>query len=342
MTVVRTDYSSLATPALIDLLFQDEDRVPVEHIDEITRRGPSLIPLLREILCCDDYWYEGQRGEFWIELHTVTILSRLGDPVILNDLVPRILTSCFADYDWLTERWADVFAGFGVAAVDPLLAMLNQHRGAFRDGTDYSAARIEAVRSLAFIAFDHAEAYPKVVGWYKEQLCDPAEDDREMLTAIAAPLLLLADRNTSASRTEKAAGAEALRTALRRGAIDTTQTGSLTEMVRAANSTASKRYFRRWLHQFHTPEQIAFRASIWATADPHRQIDQLRESGAVLIGSPPFPPPLTSSYPGADRSLELARSATSPNASRAPRVGRNDPCPCGSGRKFKKCCDTVA
>lgn len=21
-----------------------------------------------------------------------------------------------------------------------------------------------------------------------------------------------------------------------------------------------------------------------------------------------------------------------------PRVGRNDPCPCGSGRKFKKCC----
>ena len=23
----------------------------------------------------------------------------------------------------------------------------------------------------------------------------------------------------------------------------------------------------------------------------------------------------------------------------APTVGRNEPCPCGSGRKFKKCCD---
>jgi len=23
---------------------------------------------------------------------------------------------------------------------------------------------------------------------------------------------------------------------------------------------------------------------------------------------------------------------------RPPRVGRNDPCPCGSGKKFKKCC----
>ncbi|HRF11915.1 MAG TPA: SEC-C metal-binding domain-containing protein, partial [Candidatus Accumulibacter phosphatis] len=21
-----------------------------------------------------------------------------------------------------------------------------------------------------------------------------------------------------------------------------------------------------------------------------------------------------------------------------PKVGRNDPCPCGSGRKFKRCC----
>ncbi|HYC56751.1 MAG TPA: YchJ family protein [Candidatus Binatia bacterium] len=26
----------------------------------------------------------------------------------------------------------------------------------------------------------------------------------------------------------------------------------------------------------------------------------------------------------------------------SPKVGRNDPCPCGSGRKFKKCCDRAA
>ena len=25
-------------------------------------------------------------------------------------------------------------------------------------------------------------------------------------------------------------------------------------------------------------------------------------------------------------------------APRGPRVGRNDPCPCGSGRKYKRCC----
>ena len=31
--------------------------------------------------------------------------------------------------------------------------------------------------------------------------------------------------------------------------------------------------------------------------------------------------------------------ATPPaGAPAGPRVGRNDPCPCGSGKKFKKCC----
>jgi hypothetical protein len=30
-----------------------------------------------------------------------------------------------------------------------------------------------------------------------------------------------------------------------------------------------------------------------------------------------------------------------PVVHRAERVGRNDPCPCGSGRKFKKCCATI-
>ena len=27
-----------------------------------------------------------------------------------------------------------------------------------------------------------------------------------------------------------------------------------------------------------------------------------------------------------------------PNVNKGPKVGRNDPCPCGSKQKFKKCC----
>jgi SEC-C motif domain protein len=32
------------------------------------------------------------------------------------------------------------------------------------------------------------------------------------------------------------------------------------------------------------------------------------------------------------------RSGPAPLKSTAPKVGRNDPCPCGSGKKFKHCC----
>ncbi len=41
------------------------------------------------------------------------------------------------------------------------------------------------------------------------------------------------------------------------------------------------------------------------------------------------------SYSGpADGEVEDARAP----AKAGPRIGRNDPCPCGSGKKYKKCC----
>jgi preprotein translocase subunit SecA len=43
------------------------------------------------------------------------------------------------------------------------------------------------------------------------------------------------------------------------------------------------------------------------------------------------------------RSQQLASSgepSASPMLSRGRRIGRNDPCPCGSGKKYKKCCGT--
>jgi len=36
---------------------------------------------------------------------------------------------------------------------------------------------------------------------------------------------------------------------------------------------------------------------------------------------------------------EVQRLLNPPKPKQAdPKVGRNDPCPCGSGKKFKKCC----
>jgi uncharacterized protein len=36
--------------------------------------------------------------------------------------------------------------------------------------------------------------------------------------------------------------------------------------------------------------------------------------------------------------FRFGTGASTPHMRTAPKVGRNDPCPCGSGKKFKKCC----
>jgi tetratricopeptide (TPR) repeat protein len=67
-----------------------------------------------------------------------------------------------------------------------------------------------------------------------------------------------------------------------------------------------------------------------------------RPSPAPL--SPPAPQPRTESRtgwvgtPGEGRVMPAVLPAGRVLPSTARRVGRNDPCPCGSGKKFKKCC----
>jgi hypothetical protein len=51
------------------------------------------------------------------------------------------------------------------------------------------------------------------------------------------------------------------------------------------------------------------------------------------------PAPGTDRYPPAVGSPKAVTGAlSSPYIREAPKVGRNDPCPCGSGHKYKTCC----
>jgi uncharacterized protein YecA (UPF0149 family) len=52
-------------------------------------------------------------------------------------------------------------------------------------------------------------------------------------------------------------------------------------------------------------------------------------------------------HASASATQSMAKAAQTPEPPRtvvreAPKVGRNDPCPCGSGLKYKKCCGVAA
>jgi len=64
----------------------------------------------------------------------------------------------------------------------------------------------------------------------------------------------------------------------------------------------------------------------------HPQVNDFRTpapGGPAAGGKPPRPAPSLSAGPSAP---------AAPQPASGPKVGRNDPCPCGSGKKYKKCC----
>jgi len=61
-------------------------------------------------------------------------------------------------------------------------------------------------------------------------------------------------------------------------------------------------------------------------------IDEMK-SWAWDTRSRPVPPPHADPYVN-----RYGEPAQTPMVHAAPKVGRNDPCPCGSGKKYKKCC----
>ncbi|MGO9124867.1 MAG: SEC-C metal-binding domain-containing protein [Terriglobales bacterium] len=53
-----------------------------------------------------------------------------------------------------------------------------------------------------------------------------------------------------------------------------------------------------------------------------------------------YQPPLTAAYRyfRAQRETYAGTTFTHEPRHNAPKVGRNEPCPCGSGKKYKRCC----
>ena len=75
--------------------------------------------------------------------------------------------------------------------------------------------------------------------------------------------------------------------------------------------------------------------------DLHRMAQAQHAEMAPLAGGRPAASAARGAAdPGAESAMNAALAAAHAQPSRrdAPKVGRNDPCPCGSGKKYKKCC----
>jgi hypothetical protein len=301
------DYAEMATPELIDLLFKEEDRAPLQHIEELVRRGEEAAAPLREILRDEGYWYEGQGGRYWIVVHALAVVCAMKDEQALPDLIEMVPHAYFSNHEDAIEILPAALAKFGEKAVEPFIEFIDDHRGAFRDNPDYSHCRHDFSAALTRIALQEKTVHRRVADYLCNLFTDPEEDDVAFLSFSAAhPIALDRER-----------GIEALQAAYQRGAISEAINGRYKDFVKSLDDPGADVFhdLETDLFDFYNPQAIR-----------ERQIERAARKEEPL-------------YWGIEKSTPT-RYAVSPEGeiTRPEKVGRNDPCSCGSGKKYKKCC----
>ena len=83
--------------------------------------------------------------------------------------------------------------------------------------------------------------------------------------------------------------------------------------LRSLRSRARRPWDDPW--KFYEPEAIALRQKRWAEEDARTAADEFQDDDVFEDDE-----------------------AAMPYVRELPKIGRNDHCPCGSGKKYKKCC----
>jgi hypothetical protein len=147
-----TDYEKMTTAELIDLLFEDEDRVSEQHIMELISRGDEAAAPLRGFLTNEDFWYEGRDGDHWILVHAIVILSALRDEKAFPDLIEMVPHAYFSNHHAVIQILPAALAEYGEKGIEPYTNRITELRGAYRDNPDFSGVRHTYSEALTRIA----------------------------------------------------------------------------------------------------------------------------------------------------------------------------------------------
>lgn len=308
---------------LVDLLIRDEDRAPRNLIDECARRGDEMIELLRDAYGAADADdgpveydengdFEQEAGRWWLTLHAAHILGLMSNEasaLLLADYMRRISKDDDQDMqDWLAGRWPALFANKPPVAGDALLALAE-------DRTHDWYIRVEALS--ARVAYAQRQGSNELERELR-RVGEIAANEREQwdMRLFAANLLLDFPRPQYRELLQKLA-----RRQKGLGAVFSSQ--NVSEALARGADLPPWNDFQSDPWQFYEPQQIAERQMRWAEETSEAEdldADWLDDDKEYDIGKPSF------------------TMIDQPVVRATPKVGRNDPCPCGSGKKYKKCC----
>jgi len=305
------DLAALTPSALVELLLRDEDRAPRAVIDRCAEFGEEMAEYLRARVDDERAWRSDvSAGEWWLLLHTAMILGLIASEsagLVLVQLMRRMsLVEHDSLQDWLAGHWPALFANKPAAAVEAGRALCE-------DKTIDWYIRCQAADVVVDTAA-RAGAKPleRELDWLAARVSDDADNWDFRISAANALLdfprkrhhRLLVDMAEKEAARAEVDGWMGVHISL--DDVDVAFEQNL-------DMPSWRRHNDPW--RFYTRGSIAGRQDRWA-----------EESARSKQDTPDFDD---------DRFLE---APAIPYIRPAEKIGRNDPCPCGSGKKYKKCC----
>jgi hypothetical protein len=317
------EFAALSDDALLGLLATEGDALPRAAVDEVVRRADRMVGPLTAI--CEDAraWEDTEGAPFWRQVHGALILGAIGGERALPGLLAALRNACEHEVDWVELELPAMLGRIGRPAIAGLLAVA-------RDRDEEYYARVLAFECLAGIAARNEAERSALLDTIRALVEREKDED---VRGLAALELLHFARPTDlafflaeAKRQERMGGGPA---------ADLT-----VSVVRASYAIGPdlESYERDWL-EFYDEDAIAERRARFAEEDRALASGDSDGGGADDGDAPREGGGLTLDE------LEERDALVSPSSEPVaepvvPRskVGRNEPCPCGSGAKFKRCC----
>jgi len=311
----------------VALLFQRSMRIAPEEVQTLLALphdtlAADLRAILRHAVERFDL-YKAAEEEDWqweamsAPMHAILLLSELPSrenlDAILSFMAIEDEPLRFHLGDHLTEYMWEPVAKLALAHFDRLAEFV-------RTQCPDTYSRVAAAEGMNRVAWTWPEHAPAVAQWYKEQLihfaqlpdCDPALDE----TAVAALIADCLDHGWSDLLPE-------IETLFEMDRVDPGYSGDW------------EKVYREMLH----PRYRRTRQTVLPLAERYADMlqveENIRQRMAQEVGAPLKVP---------DRGLldydfsPPYKPTVQPAVRASAKVGRNDPCPCGSGKKYKKCC----
>jgi len=299
-------YSSIE---LYDLVFEYDDRLPLTVIDEFVHREQEMLPLMAKYTDEHGNWIvvdDDESEELWPLLHHIFILGKMRSQEAARQLLVY-LTNQNKDifdsrWDWVSAYWPALFDSKTEFVKQELMALITDSDS--EDDSIYEYVNI----LLRYTETSNPEEFESIIDLLAQRL---SLIKNKFLTYHLANILLDSPRDRHRNLLEQLAKEQDKMDAVERCfSLDEVESS-----YSKGDQPEYKRFFNPW--EFYERKEILLRQLRWQS-----------EEGSELD----TPPELE--YDNWMKNYEPVETFIRETE----KVGRNDPCPCGSGKKYKKCC----